>query len=105
MSNQSEERQDDYFGLSPHCQKTDGYINVGRAHYNVCDEHKVRWFVGENLFSSHHYDTDEDKRQAAEIMASYTEVEPFHYPETIAERKASIERLKDLPVDDGPGPF
>jgi hypothetical protein len=33
------------FGLCPHCHKIDGDY-VGRSHWFLCDEHKVKWLVG-----------------------------------------------------------
>jgi hypothetical protein len=42
---------ENYFGVCPECGKTDGYLNIGRAHWFVCHEHRVRWCAGHNLFS------------------------------------------------------
>ncbi len=46
---------DEYFGGCPHCGKSNGYITLVRngwpIHYGVCDAHRVRWTIGENLFS------------------------------------------------------
>jgi hypothetical protein len=38
----SEKQQDGHFGLCPHCWGSDGFVNVGRSHWFVCDEHKVK---------------------------------------------------------------
>lgn len=54
--------QSEYFGVCPQCHKTDGYINVGEGHWFLCEEHKVRWFVGANLFSSCKDQTEEEQR-------------------------------------------
>src|SRR6185503_8845161 len=50
---QDQEREnDEYFGVCPTCRKSDGYLNLGRANWFVCHEHRVRWLFGENLFST-----------------------------------------------------
>src|SRR5882724_6327756 len=38
------------WGVCPYCHRTDGYINFGCYHWFVCDAHRVKWCVGENLF-------------------------------------------------------
>lgn len=36
----------------PACHKeTEGYMNVGRGHWIVCDRCQIRHWIGENLFS------------------------------------------------------
>lgn len=40
-----------YFGACPECGDTDGYLNVGKNHWFVCDAHRTRWYIGSNLFS------------------------------------------------------
>ena len=72
------EQADGYFGLCPHCLNNDGYINVGRSHWFLCDEHKVKWCVGANLFSSWVDETEEEQRAAyyARGVDRYTEIEP-----------------------------
>jgi ssDNA-binding Zn-finger/Zn-ribbon topoisomerase 1 len=52
-----------YFGVCPKCHKTDGYINIGRGHWFYCKEHKNRWFVGENLFSTWRDQSEEEQRR------------------------------------------
>jgi hypothetical protein len=52
---------DDYFGVCPHCGKTDGYINIGRSHWMFCREHRVKWWIGSNIFSSWRYQTEAEQ--------------------------------------------
>ena len=52
---------DGWFGLCPVCHKTDGYANTGRTHVFFCKEHKKRWCVGSNLFSSWRYETEAEQ--------------------------------------------
>jgi hypothetical protein len=64
------------FGVCPICKGHDGYLNVGRDHWFKCDEHKVRWHVGSNLFSSWHDESEEDWEENARILSEYEEVGP-----------------------------
>jgi hypothetical protein len=70
---------DDHFGVCPHCRKNDGFINVGRAHLFMCHEHKVCWWVGENLFDSCKFQTKAEQRAIYDQsgVASYQKVKPF----------------------------
>jgi hypothetical protein len=61
----------DYFGVCPTCRKTDGYVNVGRDHWFVCDEHRVRWCVGSNLFSSWRGETEAEQQAHWERVKGY----------------------------------
>ena len=80
-----------YFGLCPTCKKTDGYVNVGRSHWFICEEHRVRWCIGANVFSSWHYETESEQRSHCEKIGfdTFTEVKPF-YPEI-----EGVQRLQD----------
>jgi hypothetical protein len=86
----------DHFGTCPHCHDYDGRINVGRGHWLFCDAHKVRWWVGSNLFSDWRYQTEEEQRAIydAKGFGSYRDVEPYYPPLTDAEREeaAKLER-------------
>jgi hypothetical protein len=57
-----ERRFTDHFGVCPTCNKTDGYINIGRGHWFYCAQHKIKWCVGENLFSGWQDETEEQQR-------------------------------------------
>jgi hypothetical protein len=63
-----------FFGGCPHCGRGDDYLNVGRSHWFVCREHKVKWLAGSNLFSSWREETEEDWRRNAATLAEYREV-------------------------------
>jgi hypothetical protein len=84
---------DGYFGLCPTCHKTDGYINVGRSHWFLCDEHKVKWLIGANLFSSWRHESEEDQRKIYydRGVDKYKEVEPFYSEPTEEERRRSAD--------------
>jgi hypothetical protein len=89
-----------YFGGCPICGKEDGFLNVGRNHWFYCAEHKTKWIVGFNLFSSWRNQTeDEQRRIYAEVgMGGFREVEPLACTE--------LEHEGEPPeVDAGPCPF
>ena len=64
------------FGGCPECGDQDGYVNVGRSHWIVCDPHRTKWWVGENLFSSWRDEDEETWRKNKVMLAGYREVEP-----------------------------
>jgi hypothetical protein len=66
---------DDYFGVCPICQRQNGCRSIGRDHWFVCDTHKMKWWVGSNLFSSWRDQTEEELRANMDKLARYREVE------------------------------
>jgi hypothetical protein len=85
-----------YFGGCPQCGETDGFVNVGRAHWFTCDEHRTAWCIGSNLFSGWREETDEIWDKNAEKLKGYTVVEPI-YPDPESARTAGdhMEALGD----------
>ena len=81
---------DEYLGGCPECGESDGYLNVGRNHWAVCDTHQTKWPIGANLFSSWHDETDADWKCNAEKLAGYGEVKPI-YPEPTEEERRQKE--------------
>lgn len=80
---------DVYFGGCPECKKHDGYVNVSRSHWFVCDEHQTKWLAGSNLFSSWHDEGEVQWKRNSNLLAHYTEVEPvFADPDSC---KAAVE--------------
>jgi hypothetical protein len=65
-----------YFGSCLECRRNDGYLNFHTDHWFVCDEHKLRWWGGSNLFSSWRDETEEDWQANGELLMGYREVEP-----------------------------
>jgi hypothetical protein len=54
----------DYFGGCPFCgRNSGGYINVGRSHWGRCDEHRVKWCIGSNLFSDWQQQTEQAQKK------------------------------------------
>ena len=94
MTENFKEKVDDYFGVCPICKSHDGYLNAGRGHFFICNEHRVVWYVGSNLFSDWRYETEEEQRLKWEPTEDYKMVEPTYYEETLRERaliKAELE--------------
>ncbi len=71
---------DERFGTCPVCHTNAGYLNLGNDHWFVCNEHKTKWVVGANLFSSSMDETEEQQKAEQEEIgfADYKVVEP-HY--------------------------
>ena len=68
---------DEYFGGCPQCGRNDGYMNIGREHWFVCNRHKTKWLIGSNLFSGWK-DEDEGVWTRNEYrLENYMEVEPI----------------------------
>ena len=66
------------FGVCPKCGNTDGYLNVNRNHYNVCNSCKNYWPVGSNLFSGWRDEDEETWEKNARLLDSFTEVKPYY---------------------------
>lgn len=62
---------DDHFGGCPLCGRNDGYLNVGRHHYFVCDAHRVAWYAGSNLFSCWREESPDLHRANAVKLAGF----------------------------------
>jgi hypothetical protein len=52
------------------------------SHWMFCREHKTRWCIGSNLFSSWRHETEAEQRAwyDKENFGSYETVEPYHAP-------------------------
>ena len=67
----------DIFGACPACGSVDERLNVEKCHWYVCHEHKVAWYVGDNLFSNWRHETDVDWQRNADTLKDYQEIEPL----------------------------
>ena len=65
-----------YFGGCPKCRKTDGYMNVHKTHWFVCDAHMTKWCIGYGLFSCWEEENEGIWTANAKKLEAYTEVEP-----------------------------
>ncbi len=82
MSNILEFSAGDYFGVCRKCGHNDGYLNIERNHWFVCHRHKVKWFVGSNLFSRWRNETEDEWIKNASLLFHYREIEPKECPST-----------------------
>ena len=89
----AEVETDLHFGGCPHCSKTDGYINVGRDHWFVCDQHRTKWWAGSNLFSSWRDETEEEWLRNEYKLENYISVDPV-YRKPTPEELEEVERTK-----------
>ncbi len=87
-----------YFGLCPVCGGVDDCLNVGSCHWMTCQEHRTKWCIGSNVFSSWKHEPEVLHRENAERLAFYREVKPYHDPSWNAEPWEPAES-KALPDD------
>jgi hypothetical protein len=80
---------EEYFGGCPHCGKTNGYRNAGRSHWFFCDDHRVIWHIGTNLFSSWQNETEAEQEEKWKHIENYSEVTPI-YPDARDMHMASV---------------
>ena len=78
---------DDHFGSCPECGQASVYVNIGRVHWFYCDEHRVKWCVGANLFSSWRYQGPAQWEENHRKLQGYREMLP-----------ASTDRRGGLPL-------
>ena len=69
---------DQYFGGCPHCGGNDGFLNVEREHWFMCDRHKTKWRIGENLFSSWRDEGEEVWLRNQYRLLNYMSVSPVY---------------------------
>ena len=63
------------FGECPVCGGGGEYRNIYRHHFFFCDEHRLVWMTGTNVFSSWREETVEDWRAAWEHLEGYRTVD------------------------------
>ena len=96
-----------YFGLCPHCRSNDGYINVGRGHWFYCQEHRVKWFIGSNLFSWWREQSEAEQREIYDRLGfgKFQRIEPATATAEETEAALQRERLEPHRADDDVLPF
>jgi hypothetical protein len=68
----------DCFGGCPRCWRNDGYLNVGYEPWYICHRHRVKWLVGEDLFSGWRYETNLEWQANAARICGYRVVDPIY---------------------------
>jgi hypothetical protein len=102
---------DDHFGLCPRCADEGRWeegvcLNVHKTHWVTCHQHKLRWCIGENLFSSWQHENPETWERNAALLTNYDEVDCAHlatwpdgvvnYPDLLEQRVWLREQLGNL---------
>ncbi len=64
-------RVNTHFGVCPICKRHDGHLNVGKAHWFYCNQHKTKWFAGSNLFSDWQHETYAEQKANDEFLADF----------------------------------
>ena len=63
-----------YFGHCPVPEHMNRHLNIGRGHWMVCDECRLKWLVGSNLFSSWREEDEKTWRGNSKRIGKYKEV-------------------------------
>jgi hypothetical protein len=75
-----------HFGDCPKCRKNDGHINVGRDHWFVCRQHRVKWKAGHDIFPDWQQENLQVWRRNEKLLDFFMEVEPMQtWKKTIIE--------------------
>jgi hypothetical protein len=85
------ERSD--FGNCPVCGKNPACRNIGRDHYFYCDEHKIAWCVGSNLFSSWRDESEDDWQHNRAKLADFKIIDESD-ASTPEQRKAAADHRR-----------
>lgn len=67
------------FGVCPICRHTDGFLTLRWDHYFVCDEHKLRWYVGSNMLSALCSEFEDITIKNLELIKDYKDAKPVYF--------------------------
>jgi hypothetical protein len=67
-----------HFGGCPYCGFSEGPHHVGRVQWLVCPEHRVRWWIGENLFRSWRSETPVEWERTRRWLNDFRIVDPAY---------------------------
>ena len=71
---------DHYFGHCRVLEHDNYYLNVHRAHWMVCDKCRIKWLIGENLFSFWRRQNEIIWNANAQRLKKYREINPLSLP-------------------------
>ena len=54
-------------------------LNIGKAHWRYCDQHRTKWLVGHSLFSGWLEETPEIWLRNSRALADFREVKPLDW--------------------------
>lgn len=60
----------------PQCGRHDGTLNLKAVHWAICEQHKTKWRLGENLFTHWRTKNDSVWFRNAVTLQGYQEVQP-----------------------------
>jgi hypothetical protein len=88
----------DQWGVCPTCKSRDGCINIGASHWYYCRKHRVKWCVGDNLFSTWRDQTEAEQRAIYDGLdfGKFEEIRPLHL-ELPDQTEAERADLDDIP--------
>ena len=69
------------FGDCPKCGKNDGFVNLGKEHWFICREHKMKWYGGANLFEGWENQTVAQTLSIEALLNGYQEITPYKQTE------------------------
>jgi hypothetical protein len=94
-------KETEYWGVCPVCHADPRWLNIGADHWCYCPQHRVKWVVGANLFSSWMYETVEEQKAnfAALNFDNYTVVDDVPRPHS---DQTPEQRAADLASEDTP---
>lgn len=70
-------------GNCPDCHLASKMLNVGRDHYGVCDQHKVFWHIGSDVYSEWRQESESVWQRNDATLRSYTQVAPWKAPANV----------------------
>jgi hypothetical protein len=78
VTGKTELPEGDYFGDCPKCGKNNGYLNVHKTHWFICETHKTCWCIGSNLFSSWKDENEETWKKNDKMLSECRVVKDWH---------------------------
>jgi len=80
-----------HFGGCPQCRLSNGFRSIGRDHWYYCDEHRMKWWIGSNLFSSWRVNVSNGTSQSAWKNTASVRAEPIANSTT-----SSLSQARDM---------
>jgi hypothetical protein len=87
-----------YFGGCPYCGGCDGYYNLEREHWLVCDQCRTAWCYGANIFNSWRQEDEAQWTRNEAALAGYVAVTPIFPEEPLKEPTEVSIPLRQAPL-------
>jgi hypothetical protein len=75
---EQEAGNNEFWGGCPHCHICDNIVTVNHNDYGVCNEHRVFWYFGTNLFSDWRDEPPGTSQGHVSRLEHYDKVEPWY---------------------------